>query len=188
MPNPPPPPTSTAAKCSARWASPPPAASLLAGTVSGADVPAPASRTAAPASRSTSLRGIPCGPKTFIKIETDKNVIGWGEVTGCEPKVAAVLAESLFELLDGENPTRVEHLWQKLFRSHRDMRGGSIMVHVISGIDMALWDITGKLWGVPVYRLLGGPAPRQGAHVPQPQGHQARHRRPAPLLRQPRPT
>jgi galactonate dehydratase len=104
-----------------------------------------------------SLRGIPCGPKTFIKIETDKKVTGWGEVTGCEPKVAAVLAESLFELLDGENPTRVEHLWQKLFRSHRDMRGGSIMVHVISGIDMALWDITGKLWGVPVYRLLGGP-------------------------------
>ena len=105
----------------------------------------------------TSLRGFSCGPKTFLKIETDKKVTGWGEVTGCEPKVAAVLAESLFELLDGENPTRVEHLWQRLFRSHRDMRGGAIMVHVISGIDMALWDITGKLWGVPVYRLLGGP-------------------------------
>jgi galactonate dehydratase len=84
-------------------------------------------------------------------------VSGWGEVTGLEPKVACALAESLFELLDGENPTRVEHLWQKLFRSHRDMRGGPFMVHVISGIDMALWDVTGKLYGVPVYRLLGGP-------------------------------
>ncbi len=130
----------------------------LAGAVSGADVvPAAAVEDRGANVKITGLRGIPCGPKTFLKIETDKKVTGWGEVTGCEPKVAAVLAESLFELLDGENPTRVEHLWQKLFRSHRDMRGGSIMVHVISGIDMALWDITGKLWGVPVYRLLGGP-------------------------------
>ena len=64
---------------------------------------------------------------------------------------------SLFELLDGENPTRIEHLWQKLFRANRNMRGGPLMVHTISGIDMALWDITGKLHGVPVYRLLGGP-------------------------------
>lgn len=64
---------------------------------------------------------------------------------------------SLFELLDGENPTRIEHLWQKIYRSHRDMRGGPFMTHTLAGIDMALWDITGKLWGVPVYRLLGGP-------------------------------
>src|SRR5262249_23515094 len=63
----------------------------------------------------------------------------------------------LFELLDGENPTRIEHLWQKLFRAHRDMRGGAIMVHTIAAIDIALWDLTGRLWGVPVYRLLGGP-------------------------------
>src|SRR6185369_15601198 len=66
-------------------------------------------------------------------------------------------AESLFELLDGENPTRIEHLWQKVYRSHRDMRGGPFMTHTLSAIDMALWDITGKAYGVPVYRLLGGP-------------------------------
>jgi galactonate dehydratase len=104
-----------------------------------------------------SLRGIPVGPKAYIKIETNHGITGWGEVTGSEPKVACVLAESLFELLDKENPTRVEFLWQKVYRSHRDMRGGPILTHVLSGIDMALWDITGKLWGVPVYRLLGGP-------------------------------
>ena len=63
----------------------------------------------------------------------------------------------MFELLDGQNPTRIEHLWQVLYRSHRNHRGGPFMLHCISGIDMALWDITGKLWGVPVYRLLGGP-------------------------------
>jgi galactonate dehydratase len=143
----------------------------LAGAVSGADAVAASVEDRGAGIKITSLRGIPCGPKTFLKIETDKKVTGWGEVTGCEPKVAAVLAESLFELLDGENPTRVEHLWQKLFRSHRDMRGGSIMVHVISGIDMALWDITGKLWGVPVYRLLGGPLRDKVRMYPSPRAH-----------------
>jgi galactonate dehydratase len=107
--------------------------------------------------RITGLRAIPVGPKAYVKVETNHKVTGWGEVTGLEPRVASALAESLFELLDGENPTRVEYLWQKVFRSHRDMRGGPFMVHTLSAIDMALWDITGKLWGVPVYRLLGGP-------------------------------
>ncbi len=103
------------------------------------------------------LRGIPVGPKAYVKIETNLGLTGWGEITGLDPRVASALAESLFELLDGENPTRVEHLWQKLFRAHRDMRGGPFMVHTLSAIDMALWDITGKAYGVPVYRLLGGP-------------------------------
>jgi galactonate dehydratase len=67
------------------------------------------------------------------------------------------LLEAYRELLVDENPTRVEYLWQKLYRSHRDMRGGPFMTHTISAVDMALWDITGKLHGVPVYRLLGGP-------------------------------
>ena len=92
-----------------------------------------------------------------MRIDTNAKITGWGEVTGSNPNVAVVLAQSLFELLDGENPTRIEHLWQKLYRSHRDIRGGPFMTHVISAIDMALWDITGKAWGVPVYRLLGGP-------------------------------
>ena len=105
----------------------------------------------------TALHGFRVGTKAYIKIETNLQVTGWGEVTGLEPEVAIELAKSLFELLDGENPTRIEHLWQKLYRSHRDMRGGPFMTHVISAIDMALWDITGKAWQVPVHRLLGGP-------------------------------
>jgi galactonate dehydratase len=107
--------------------------------------------------RITALKAFPVGTKAYFKIETNHKITGWGEVTGLEPKVSCALAESLFELLQDENPTRVEYLWQKLYRSHRDMRGGPFMVHTISGIDMALWDITGKLHGVPVYRLLGGP-------------------------------
>jgi galactonate dehydratase len=106
----------------------------------------------------TALRGFRVGTKAYVKIETNHKVTGWGEVTGLEPDVAVALAGSLFGLLDGENPTRIEYLWQKVYRSHRDMRGGPFMTHTLSAIDMALWDITGKLWGVPVYRLLGGPA------------------------------
>jgi galactonate dehydratase len=105
----------------------------------------------------SALKAYPVGGKVFVKIETSHKVHGWGEITGMEPKVAAHLAESIYELLDGQNPTRIEHLWQKLYRSHRDIRGGPFLTGVISAIDMALWDISGKLYGVPVYRLLGGP-------------------------------
>lgn len=120
-----------------------------------------------------SLRAFPCGPKVYVKIETNHGITGWGEIDQLQPQVAALLAESLFELLDGENPTRIEYLWQKLYRSHRDMRGGPFMVHTIAGIDMALWDIAGKVWGVPVYRLLGGPVRDKMRIYPSPSATKA---------------
>jgi galactonate dehydratase len=119
----------------------------------------------------TALKGFVVGPKAYLRLETNHKITGWGEVTGLDPRVSVALAESLFELLDGENPTRVEHLWQKVFRSHRDMRGGPFMVHTLSAIDMALWDITGKTWGVPVYRLLGGPTRQRVRMYPTPKAH-----------------
>lgn len=97
------------------------------------------------------------GPVVYVKIETNLGVSGWGDLKGVDPRPGKVLVESLFELLEGENPTRIEYLWQKLYRAHRNMRGGALMIHAIAAIDIALWDLAGKLWGVPVYRLLGGP-------------------------------
>jgi galactonate dehydratase len=132
---------------------------------------AAAAEDKASAIKITRLRAMPVGPKAYVKIETNHGVTGWGEVTGLEPRVASALAQSLFELLDGENPTRVEYLWQKIYRSHRDMRGGPFMVHTLSAIDMALWDITGKLHGVPVYRLLGGPTRDKMRMYPTPKAH-----------------
>src|SRR5262249_34565734 len=105
----------------------------------------------------TGLRARWVGPVVYIKIDTNVGISGWGDLKGVDPRPAKALVESLYELLDGENPTRIEHLWQKLFRAHRNMRGGALMVHTLAAIDMALWDIAGKLHGVPVYRLLGGP-------------------------------
>jgi galactonate dehydratase len=107
--------------------------------------------------RITSVRAYWVNPVVFVRIETNQGVVGWGDVKGIDPRPAKALVESLTELLIGENPTRIEFLWQKLFRAHRNMRGGPLMVHTIAGLDMALWDIAGKLYGVPVYRLLGGP-------------------------------
>jgi galactonate dehydratase len=118
--------------------------------------------------RITQVRGLVCGAKAYVKIETNQNIIGWGEVTGLMPNVAVALVESWRELLVDENPTRIEHLWQKIFRSHRDMRGGPFMTHCLSAVDMALWDITGKKWGVPVYRLLGGPLRERVRLYPSP--------------------
>jgi len=122
-------------------------------------LPAPAAQVADRTStiRITGLRVRWVNPVVFLQVTTNHGVSGWGDIKAVEPHAAMALATSLFELLDGENPTRIEHLWQKVYRSHRDMRGGPLMVHTLAGIDMALWDITGKLWGVPIYRLLGGP-------------------------------
>jgi galactonate dehydratase len=107
--------------------------------------------------RIKSLRAIWVNPVVFLRLETNQGIVGWGDIKGIDPRVARPLAESLFDLLDGENPTRIEYLWQKMYRAHRNLRGGAFMVHTIAGIDQALWDIAGKLYGVPVYRLLGGP-------------------------------
>lgn len=97
------------------------------------------------------------GPAVYVRLETNLGVVGWGEIKGIDPRVSRVLVESLYELIDGENPTRIEYLWQKVYRAHRNIRGGAFLVHTLAGLDMALWDLTGKLWGVPVYRMLGGP-------------------------------
>jgi galactonate dehydratase len=105
----------------------------------------------------TALRTYWVNPVVFVKIETNHGATGWGEIKAIDPRVAKVLAESLFSLIEGENPTRIEYLWQKVYRAHRDIRGGPFMVHTLAGIDIALWDLVGKLWGEPVYRLLGGP-------------------------------
>lgn len=107
--------------------------------------------------RVSSVRAHAAGLKAFVHVQTNFGVSGWGEINNIESRVACALALSLGELLVGENPTRIEHHWQRLYRAHRNLRGGAFMLHTISAFDMALWDIAGKLWGVPVYRLLGGP-------------------------------
>jgi galactonate dehydratase len=94
----------------------------------------------------------------FVKIETDHpGLYGWGEAT-LEWKTKAVIGaiEDLSRLLVGQDPLRIEHLWQVMHRQYF-WRGGIINYTAISGIDQALWDIKGKELGKPVCDLLGGP-------------------------------
>jgi galactonate dehydratase len=93
----------------------------------------------------------------FIKVETDQpGLVGWGEAT-VEGKPRALLGctEDMAPMIIGQDPRRIEHCWQILYRSGF-WRMGVIGLSVISGIDQALWDIKGKDLGVPVYELLGG--------------------------------
>ena len=93
----------------------------------------------------------------FVKIETDQQgLYGWGEAT-LEWKTRAVsgAVEDLAPMLIGEDPAKIEFLYQKMYRQSF-FRLGVIGMSAISGIDQALWDIAGKSLNLPVYRLLGG--------------------------------
>ncbi|MEZ6060167.1 MAG: galactonate dehydratase [Planctomycetaceae bacterium] len=93
----------------------------------------------------------------FLKVHTDAGVTGWGEpIVEGRAKTMVTAIEELSEYLIGKDPRNVVHHWQAMYR-HAFYRGGPILTSAISGIDMALWDIKGKLLGVPVYELLGGP-------------------------------
>lgn len=92
----------------------------------------------------------------FLKIETDEGVCGWGEpvIEGRARSVEAAVHE-LGDALIGQDPARINDLWQVMYRGGF-YRGGPILMSAIAGIDQALWDIKGKTLGVPVWQLLGG--------------------------------
>ena len=92
----------------------------------------------------------------FVKISTDAGITGWGEMLKDDAKACAAGALEVGNYLIGQDPLRVAHHWQAIHRG-AFYRGGPIKTAILSGIDQALWDITGKAFGVPVYRLLGGP-------------------------------
>jgi galactonate dehydratase len=92
----------------------------------------------------------------LIKITTDTGLAGWGETTlEGKPKSVIGAVEELAAYLIGKDPLRIEHHWQHMYRS-AFFRGGNVLMTAMSGIDQALWDITGKHYGVPTYQLLGG--------------------------------
>ncbi|MEK5032129.1 galactonate dehydratase [Paenibacillus sp. FSL R7-0302] len=92
----------------------------------------------------------------FLKIETDEGISGWGEpVVEGKAHTVQTAVEELMDYLIGQDPQRIEDLWQLMYRGGF-YRGGAILMSAIAGIDQALWDIKGKIYNAPVYQLLGG--------------------------------
>src|SRR5260370_16491084 len=92
----------------------------------------------------------------FVKISTDAGITGWGEMLKDDAKACAAGALEVGRYLVGQDPNRVVFHWQAIQRGSFK-RGGPIKTGIQSGSDQALWDIKGKVYGVPVYKLLGGP-------------------------------
>jgi galactonate dehydratase len=95
----------------------------------------------------------------FVKVITDQpGLHGWGEAT-LEWHTRAVLGaiEDVKPLLIGQDPTRIEYLWQMMHRQHFWHSNGIVKATAVAGIDIALWDILGKVAGMPCYKLWGGP-------------------------------
>jgi D-galactarolactone cycloisomerase len=97
---------------------------------------------------------------TLVEVQTDEGVTGWGEALcqGLQPPeiAAAAIEHSLKNLLVGEDPLQPEVLWHRMYHYTRDYGQKGAVVGAISGIDIALWDICGKVRMEPVARLLGG--------------------------------
>ncbi|MFM8217000.1 MAG: galactonate dehydratase [Pirellula sp.] len=94
----------------------------------------------------------------FVKVLTDvPGLFGWGEAT-LEWHTRSVVGaiEDLSQLLIGQDPTRIEHLWQMMWRQHFWHGNGIVRSTAIAGIDIALWDILGKIHQVPCHKLWGG--------------------------------
>ncbi len=97
---------------------------------------------------------------TIVEVITDEGITGWGEAfaQGLEPPqiAAAVISSALAPLVIGQDPLATEVLWHRMYHASRDYGRKGSVVSGISAIDMALWDIAGKAYSVPVHRLLGG--------------------------------
>ena len=95
----------------------------------------------------------------FVEVNTDEGITGWGEITTTSKvanRVTASMVRHLNDLIVGEDPARIERIWHKIFRAFTYMGSRGATCEAISGVDIALWDIRGKVLGVPVYDLLGG--------------------------------
>src|SRR5688500_16070582 len=96
----------------------------------------------------------------FVEIHTDEGISGIGEASNW-PRSGDILVgnalRTVREQLRGRDPFHTEAIWNELFRNYTYLGNRGLITAMISGIDIALWDIKGKALGKPVYELLGGP-------------------------------
>ena len=123
---------------------------------------------------------------TLVKIETEDGLHGWGEATNWpgSPLVEAA-CQFVGDVILGMDSTRIDFIWTKLYRDMNWLGQAGPLLSAISAVDIALWDLKGKVLGAPVYELLGGPYRKEiqlyanywfidGEHTPGDYARQAR--------------
>lgn len=107
-------------------------------------------------------------PALLVEVETDQGLVGLGEAAhfgGPMASTAQVIEHELRNYLIGQDPRNIEYLWEMMHRrAYKHARGG-IVIAAISGIDIALWDLRGKMAGMPLWQLLGGYRKRVPAYA-----------------------
>jgi D-galactarolactone cycloisomerase len=95
---------------------------------------------------------------TLVQVATDEGISGLGSCSGNGELIEAVVVKILQPLLIGMDPTEIDAIWDKAYfrGGHKEFGTRGVGVVAMSGIDIALWDILGKVRGVPLYQLLGG--------------------------------
>lgn len=101
----------------------------------------------------------------LVEVETDDGIVGIGEAGVGGGVTATVIEKDLKPALLGQDPLLIEGLWQKLFHRTRQYGRRGLVLNAISGIDIALWDIAGKVARLPVYKLLGAARDRVEAYA-----------------------
>jgi len=95
---------------------------------------------------------------TLVQVETDEGISGIGSCSGNGELIEVIVAKTLKPLIIGMDPTAIDEVWDKAYfrGGHKEFGTRGVGVVALSGIDVALWDILGKVRGVPLYQLLGG--------------------------------
>ena len=135
-------------------------AAALAAAPAAAMAQAPAPMGDQPALKITDIKTFLVGAGSrnwiYVKIETDQGISGIGEAYSVGPDEATVKVIEDYKLwLVGQDPRNIQHLWDLMYNITR-FPGGSVVNSAISGIEHALWDVTAKAVGLPVWALLGG--------------------------------
>ncbi|MFV2035249.1 MAG: mandelate racemase/muconate lactonizing enzyme family protein, partial [Halocynthiibacter sp.] len=96
-----------------------------------------------------------------VEISTDNGLVAWGDAYGPPEPIAATIDHGYAGHLIGRNPLAGDAIWQDCYNLLRDHGQRGIAIQALSAIDIALWDLRGKHFGVPVHVLMGGPVRTQ---------------------------
>jgi L-alanine-DL-glutamate epimerase-like enolase superfamily enzyme len=106
---------------------------------------------------------VPSKVIVLVKILTDEGVTGFGEPCAAfrtAPAIASLVEHSLRPYLIGRSPLEIEEIWGEMYRGTFNFGRTGLAICAMSGIEQALWDIAGKMYGIPIYQMLGGPSKR----------------------------